>query len=437
MSDRLKSRLLQLIFDARNGLKISEIESKLDEAPSRRTLQRQLQTLLDEGKIGALGERSARRYYPVGLPVSEEAERDRVQITQPLHLRKPVAYNTSFLYDYMPNHTFYLPETVRKHLHQIGRHATPDLKPGTYANQILHRLLVDLSWNSSRLEGNTYSLLETERLLDFGAEAEGRAEFEAQMILNHKAAIEFMVRQIDGVGLDKYVVLNIHALLSHNLLANLKARGQLRHIPVQIGRTTYQPPTIPQLIESCFSEILARASKIQDPFEQSFFLMVQLLYLQPFEDVNKRVSRVTANLPLLRDNLSPLSFIDVPQQEYISAVLAVYELNHTALLQDVYVWAYERSAQHYKVVEATLTMPNVLRLRYRQAVSELVRHVVCENIRGPEILKTIAHWSEQHIPAEDQTEFARLVETEITSLHRGNIAVYNLDPDIFSKWRVK
>src|SRR5205807_10078844 len=132
--------------------------------------------------------------------------------------------------------------------------------------------------------------------------------------------------------------------LSNNLLADPRASGRLRTIPVAIRKTTYHPLEVPQLIEECFDQILDTAAAISDPFEQSFFAMVHLPYLQPFEDVNKRVSRLAANIPFIRQNLSPLSFVEVPKRIYVDAMLAVYELNRTELLRDVYKWAYQRSA---------------------------------------------------------------------------------------------
>src|SRR5207244_5625048 len=96
----------------------------------------------------------------------------------------------------------------------------------------------------------------------------------------------------------RYTLLNLHALLSDNLLADPQACGRLRVRPVRIGGTVYYPLEVPQLIEECFQQILDTAAAITDPFEQAFFAMVHLPYLQPFEDVNKRVSRLAANLPV-------------------------------------------------------------------------------------------------------------------------------------------
>ena len=236
---------------------------------------------------------------------------------------------------------------------------------GTYARQILNRLLIDLSWNSSRLEGNTYSLLETERLLELGEAPEGKNSMEAQMILNHKAAIEFMVESAEQMRFNSFTILSLHALLSDNLLRDQRACGCLRSTPVGIAKSVYQPLAIPQLISEYFQQILDTADAITDPFEQSFFVMVQLLYLQPFLDVNKRVSRLAANIPLIRENLCPLSFVDVPEQVYVSGLLGVYELNRIELLREVFVWAYERSSSLYSATRQELGEPDPFRLRYR------------------------------------------------------------------------
>src|SRR3979409_2696378 len=97
---------------------------------------------------------------------------------------------------------------------------------GSYAREILSRLLIDLSWNSSRLEGNTYSLLETERLLQQGEAAEGKDVRESQMILNHKRAIELLVQEASEIGFNRYTLLNLHALLAENLFADPRMSGR-------------------------------------------------------------------------------------------------------------------------------------------------------------------------------------------------------------------
>ena len=154
-------------------------------------------------------------------------------------------------------------------------------------------------------------------------------------------------------------------------------RDGLINIAVGIERSTFQPLAVPQLIEECFNQMLKTASVIDDPFEQAFFIMVQLPYLQPFDDVNKRVSRLAANIPFIKSNLSPLSFTDVPRSLYTDAVLSVYELNEVELLKDVFFWAYGRSTQQYVCLSRqSLGEPDPFRSKHGAALREIVSRVV-------------------------------------------------------------
>ena len=155
--------------------------------------------------------------------------------------RTPVGYNRKFLDEYRPNESRYLtPETIA-HLARIGRTPDAERPAGTYARHVLDRLLVNLSWASSRLEGNTYSLLDTQRLIEHGQVAEGKDAAETQMILNHKAAIEFLVESAEELEFKRQMILNLHALLSDNLLPDPDASGRLRRIGVGITDSVYHP----------------------------------------------------------------------------------------------------------------------------------------------------------------------------------------------------
>src|SRR5690606_33992719 len=211
---------------------------------------------------------------------------------------------------------------------------------------------------------------------EFGQIAKGKDAIETQMILNHKAAIEMLIEGADEVGFDAFTFKNLHAVLSQDLMPDPLANGRLRRRPVDISGTVFHPLALPQVIEDGFAMLLNKASTIADPFEQAFFLMVQLPYLQPFEDVNKRVSRIGANLPLIKHNLCPLSFIDVPERAYVEGTLGVYELNQIDLLRDVFVWAYERSCQRYLAISQTLVAPDPLKIKYREALIQAVQAVV-------------------------------------------------------------
>jgi Fic family protein len=299
----------------------------------------------------------------------------------------------------------------------------------------MDRLLIDLSWNSSRLEGNTYSLLETERLLELGESAEGKNAADAQMILNHKAAIEMLADQAEGIGFNRYTLCNLHAMLADNLLADRQAGGRLRAKPVGITGTVFHPLEVPQSIENYFQQILDKAEAIEDGFEQAFFVMVHIPYLQPFEDVNKRVSRLAANIPLVRRNLCPLSFVDVPKTDYVNGILGVYELNRVDYLRDVFIWAYERSCARYSAVRQSLGEPDPFRLKYRSQVAKLVAEVVQNGQDKRAAVQWIARKAAEMIPAEDRHRFIEAVETELSGLHEGNIARYRLRPSEFKTWK--
>jgi Fic family protein len=125
------------------------------------------------------------------------------------------------------------------------------------------------------------------------------------MILNHKDAIEFIVQVTEEIDFNYYTITNLHALLSNNLLPDPSASGRLRTFGVGITNSVFTPLAMPQLIDDMFRIMLSKAQEIENPFEQAFFIMVQLPYLQPFDDVNKRVSRLAANIPLNKHNLAP------------------------------------------------------------------------------------------------------------------------------------
>jgi Fic family protein len=353
---------------------------------------------------------------------------------QPEGNRIPVGYHARFLQSYRPNTDYYLTAIERTRLMTLGQTTQGDQPAGTYARQILQRLLIDLSWNSSRLEGNTYSLLDTQRLLALGQAASDKSATDAQMILNHKEAIEFLVDSAGEIGFNRYTITNLHGLLSNNLLPDPAASGRLRTHAVGIHLSVYTPLAVPQLIEENFDLLLAKADAIQDPFEQAFFAMVHIPYLQPFDDVNKRVSRLATNIPLNKQNLAPLSFVDVPQELYIQGLLGVYELQNVALLKDVFLWAYERSCLRYAALRQSLGEPDKFRLQYRDTIRTLVTTIVTQGMEQQEALKQIEGYARQ-VPEADRARFVEVVETELLSLHEGNIARYRIRPSEFASWQ--
>lgn len=436
------------------GIGLPTLMQALGDLFTRRTLQRRLADLVDTGRIVKIGKGRATKYRlapvigklyvkiepPIAafageiyVPLSPESAGIKAYVRQSRQQRRPVSYNFGFLEAYRPNQTAYLPESLRAQLHALGRSPMDHAPAGTFARDILNRLLIDLSWASSRLEGNTYSRLDTERLIEFGQAAEGKDAMETQMILNHKAAIEFLVQDADRIGFNPETIIALHALLSDGLLPDPRACGRLRRRPVEIGGSVYLPIALPQRLEELFAIILGMAAEIVDPFEQAFFAMVHLPYLQPFEDVNKRVSRLAANIPLIRHNLCPLSFIDVPERAYVDAILGVYELNRIELLRDVFVWAYERSCQQYLAIRQQLVPPDPFRLRYRQALAEAVRAIV----RGNDLANEESVWRilPVTVAEADREPFVALVLREFETLHSDNAIRFGLRPLEFAAWQ--
>ena len=416
---------------------------------ARRTLQRRLAVLVAQGRLIRDGRGQGTRYrVPRGkaapaahsavdyhIPVSTEAALISESVRAPIQARLPVGYRRAFLDDYRPGETWYLPAALRRRLLALGDSPDRERPAGTYARKIYERLLIDLSWNSSRLEGNTYSLLDTQRLLALGEAAEDNDARETQMILNHKAAVDLLVERAEHVGFNRYTVLNLHALLAENLLADSRAWGRLRSAGVAIGGSSYHPSEVPQLIEECFQQFLGKASVIDDPFEQAFFALVQIPYLQPFLEVNKRVSRLAANLPLIRGNLCPLSFVDVPTQAYVDGLLGVYELNRIELLRDVFCWAYERSCARYSVLRQSLGEPDPFRLRHRALIAETIGAVVEDGMDQKGAARHIRRRATEVLPAEDAERFIEIVETDLLNLHEGNIARARISPTEFAAWK--
>lgn len=445
--------LVALIARHPGGISVDDIVTGMGISISHRTLQRRLAALVEQGRIETTGLTRALRYRvksagqgpvakvpaetqqtPAEIPLSDAAKDILALVSRPVRARQPVGYERAFLDAYQPNVTTYLTNAEKARLRDISKTRAPDERAGTYAKHILNRLLIDLSFNSSRLEGNTYSLLDTERLIEHGEAAEGKNATEAQMILNHKAAIEFLVESAEDVGFDRRTILNLHALLSENLLADPNAEGRLRQLAVRIGQSVYHPLAVPQLIDECFNQILQTAAAIEDPFEQAFFVMVHMPYLQPFEDVNKRVSRLAANIPFIKGNLSPLSFIDVPDDLYIRGLLGVYELNRVDLLKDVFLWAYERSSARYAAVRKTLGEPDPFRLRHRSAIKQVVADVIRGKMTKKLAAVHVAAFAKR-LPEGDRARFVEAAESELLALHDGNFARYQVTPDEFAAWQ--
>lgn len=338
-------------------------------------------------------------------------------------------YQRQFLDNYIPNKTFFLNATERDYLKKLNRIDTSiDLE--TYRSKIYEQLMIDISWASSRLEGNTYSLLETEKLILNQEVASGKNLIETQMILNHKDAIQFLIRNRKEIQIDERSIKSTHALLSSNLLADPGAQGALRKIPVLISGTSYSPISIPQILAEEFEVFTKKAIMIDNAFEQSLFILTFLPYLQPFEDMNKRTSRIICNIPFLKNSMIPISFKNVEQKEYLSAVLNIYEKNDISLLKKLFISSIEYSITDYQKVKVTLTAPSKESIIYRQQIKDLVTESVLKNKKPT--LQDLAS-----VPDSEREVVLKQIDLELSKLHEGSLVRFNLTPAQFSKWKSK
>jgi Fic/DOC family len=443
--------LLLSIKRSRSGVSLTDLLLR-NPSWSRRTAQRGVAVLIEKGQVSAIGSGPSRRYaaaapaleakpssgpdnFPASIPLSDESIEILKYVDQSLVARKPVGYQSEFLSSYRPNKVWYLPESARRHLHRLGRTDSANSPAGTYSRAILSRLLIDLSWASSQLEGNTYSRLDTRLLIERGKAAKGKAAIETQMILNHKAAIELLVENIDTAKFNRYTLLNLHSALSENLLPNAADEGRLRRHAVDFSKSVYRPLSVPAQIDEEFNAFLIKAEQIADPFEQSFFVMVHLPYLQPFADMNKRTSRLAANLPLFRANLCPLTFLDVPERAYSRAMLGLYETTRIELLRDLFVWAYERSTQEYLAIRQGLAEPDPTRLAWRDLIKKVIHRIVVNPPRDPNTL--VRRLVGEAVPKDQAKAVEALIMDELGRLHEGVLARYALKPSEFARWQAQ
>ncbi|MGB7416860.1 MAG: hypothetical protein WA902_21875 [Thermosynechococcaceae cyanobacterium] len=208
-------QIFALVQAASLGLSRGQIKAQLSFSIPDKTLQRRLATLVRQGKVKKEGITSSTKYYSVNEPsvsalypeanVFRQENQERLQyLDLPIYARKRVTYNKDLLDDYSANQTFYLPEATRAELYENGKRLDTAMAAGTYARQILNRLLIDLSYNSSRLEGNTYSKLDTLKLIENNISAEGKVPEETVMIMNHREAISFLVDNARDIGVTPF-----------------------------------------------------------------------------------------------------------------------------------------------------------------------------------------------------------------------------------------
>ncbi len=323
--------LLDFVAGFPLGVSASEIERHLN--ISRTTLNRRLKDVLASGIITVVGKGPATRYHS-----ADPLAAIRAYFARP-HTDRAVARYREALLDAEPG------------LSLESAHRFDRASGYTLTRRELGKFLVDFSCASSVLEGGTYSLLDTQALIEYGEKSAGKPLEDAFLVLNHKEAFEYLHGHM---SLDS--IYRVHDLLtSDHGLPELKDAAHFlpkedcgvarEYADVDIRFSTYLPPFRPGTgyIKAMLEKVLATAQTIDNPVQAAFYLLTRIAYLQPFKDGNKRTSRAMCNVPLVQADMPPISFVDFGKQDYIMSMLAFYELGDTGLAEQSFVQAYEKS----------------------------------------------------------------------------------------------
>lgn len=218
------------------------------------------------------------------------------------------------------------------------------ITPVNLQQQEFERLIIELSWKSSQIEGNTYSLLETEALIKHQTEAPGHKKTEATMILNHKRALEYIKQ-----NKQQFLKISVAKLEEiHSLLTNdLDIPRNLRTTAVGIIGTKYQPLDNQHQILEAVEQACVLVNHEPNPFAKAIIISLLIAYIQPFKDGNKRTSRLIANAVLLAYNCCPLSYRNVSEVEYKKAVILFYEQNNLVYFKQLFIEQFEFAVNNY------------------------------------------------------------------------------------------
>jgi Fic family protein/predicted transcriptional regulator len=400
--------------------------TKRVDSPSISTVFRRLNAAVEKGLVTRTGATSASVYEATD---ALRIDRLRRHLAEDVSKRARVGYHAEWLDDYEPNRSSYLrPIDLARLEARCPRGSAPLSKLNDHD---VSMFMCDLSYASSRLEGNEYDYASTIQLAEHHIEKNGGSFRDKVMILNHRDAARFIIDSIrngdEGFGVTGHVIRSVHAILSADLLKDSRLCGNLRSSRVEIGYSSYIPPDIPDQIDAQFERITRKAAAIENPYEQAMFLSVHLPYLQPFEDCNKRTARVVCNIPLLVGGVTPISWMDVTTRprDYADAMIAVYEHNDTLLLSEVFVDCFLRSTERFSLLQRQKN-PDPVSAKYRQEVKQTIRARVLE---GAEAISP-------NVAVADLPEFSDYVERELAQLVQNEMlgVRYGLTPNIIRLW---
>ena len=314
----------------------AEIMAGLTEAPSDSTMKRLLSAAVKEGNIETAGRGPATKYkltpqahvtMPLDLATYFDKDIDEREVQE--------SFNFDLIRDVLPKVEIFTKEEleVLNAAQMEFEKNTEDMTELEYRKE-MERLGVDLSWKSSQIEGNTYSLLETERLLKDKQTASGKTKEEAIMLLNHKDALDFVLDVPDYLKeLSVHRIEDIHSILTKEL----EVDRNIRHRRVGITGTNYRPLDNEFQIREALEDTCTLVNGKDNVFEKALLTLVLLSYIQAFVDGNKRTARITSNAILIANGYCPISFRTVDSIDYKKAMLMFYEQNNIAAFKKIFI----------------------------------------------------------------------------------------------------
>ncbi len=326
--------LTQVLLDNPN-VSSGELFTLVKDHMSQATVKRELNQMINLRIAEATGNGKSRKYsiskiYAILRPVNIKdyfsIEIDDRQIIRDFNFD---------VFDLLEKYPLFTAEESHRleAYHQQFLQNIKDISPIEYEKE-LERLAIDLSWKSAQIEGNTYTLLETERLLRDKQTASGKTKDEAIMLLNHKTAIDFLVSHTDYLSpLTRKGIENIHALLIHDL----GVERNIRRRRVGISGTNYKPLDNEFQIIEALERTCAIINAKQSIFEKALIALVMLSYMQPFADGNKRTARIVSNAIFIHAGYCPISFRTVDPIDYKMAMLLFYEQNNISVIKDIFI----------------------------------------------------------------------------------------------------
>lgn len=311
---------------------------------SKATLARDIKTLLEKELIKQTGSGPSTAYQAIAThPLLSYVDLKQYFSVEPDE-RKDVF--TSFNKDVFSKLHGLTDKSEQKNLQKIFRSfsdVTGEMDK-TILERELERYMIELSWKSSKIEGNTYTLLETESLIKQGIEAKGKTKHETTMILNHKEAFKLILGHSNNFKtLTKRDLLELHNVL----IKDLNITTGVRKHAVGITGTRYQPPTHEWELSDALDKLIDFVNSTKYPLEKAIIVSTMIAYIQPFADGNKRTARMTANGMLLAYDYFPLSYRSIDENEFKQALILFYETNNMYHVKSMFLDQYRFAVKNY------------------------------------------------------------------------------------------